>query len=271
VITDLLLIDRRLVVPDVETTGVVVGSDRILQIALTIYDPGKDPIHWKTFVDPQMAIPPEASHKHKITDADIAGAPTWEAIGPALASRLRRCDFAGYNVDFDLKVLKAEFQRVGVEWDWEADGALVVDAKVIYFLKHPRTLVDAYREYVNIGGFEGSHDAGNDVAATIAVLEAQLARHADLPRSVAGLAAFCDNRRPDWVDRRGKVVWRGAEACISFGKHAGNSLRAMAGDRAGRSCGRGYLEWMASDKADFPADTKAIVRRALDGEFPARG
>jgi DNA polymerase III subunit epsilon len=257
-LADVLRLARPLAVPDVETTGVVVGLDRIIQIGLTIHYPHREPIAWATYVDPEMPIPAETTQKFKISDADVAGAPTWRQIGPALAPKLRGVDFAGYNVDFDLKHLRAEFQRVGVDWDWEADGAKVVDAKMIFFQREPRDLTAAVKRYLG-EDLEGAHDAGNDVRATERVLAAQLALYPDLPRTVDALAEVCFPKDPNWVDSKGKVVWRAGEACLGFGQHNGTPLRRME---------PGYLRWMLGK--DFPADTKKVISDALAGRYPRR-
>jgi DNA polymerase III subunit epsilon len=253
-----LALERPLCVMDLETTGPALDRDRIIQVAITMHYPDQDPRRWWSYVDPEMAIPPEATQVHKIADADIAGAPTWRELGPVLAPRLAGCDFCGYNVDFDLQFFRAECRRAGVDWDWEG-RAHVVDAKAIYFIKSPRDLSAAHREFVGCD-FDGAHDAGADVAATEAVLAAQLSRYADLPRTVKALHAFCFPQKDGAVDRAGKIVWRNNEACIGFGKkHNGQPLRLVD---------RGYLEWMLN--GEFPADTKAIVREALAGNYPRR-
>lgn len=262
----LLRLTRPFIELDLETTGTVYEQDRIIQIGVTVFRPESQPTLWKTFVDPEMPIPAEIQHKVKITDADVAGAPTFRSLAPVLARKFTGVDFGGYNVDFDLRFLKAGFKREGVEWSYEE--AAVVDSQKIYFRFNPRTLSDAYREYGGEGGrplpadhpgLEGAHDAGNDVEATVDVLAGQLLRHPECPRTVPELAAFCFPKRPDWVDKSGKIVWRGHEACVGFGKNNGTPLRA---------CDKGYLQWML--KSDFPSDTKAILEKALRGEYPKK-
>lgn len=276
-LADYLELARPLAVLDLETTGKTPGTDRIIQVGLTMHYPDKPPVAWKTYVDPQMAIPPEATHKNKISDADVTGAPTWHQVGPALAPRITSVDFVAYNGDFDLQHTRAEMRRVGVDWCWERNGSRLVDPKAIFFIKHPRDLDACWHEYGGEGGERlpadasfDAHDAGNDVLATEQSLRGQLLRHSDLPRTVAALSDFCFPQREGGVDRAGKLVWRNGEAAVSFGKHAGKTLREMCADAAGRQSGRSYLEWMAGPKSDFPGDVKDILQRALAGEFPRR-
>jgi len=165
-------------------------------------------------------------------------------------------DFCGYNVLFDLKMLRAEMLRAGVTWTYE--GAAVVDAHRIYQILEPRDLTSAYARYVGRPR-EDAHDAGVDVRDTEEVLAGQLAAAPHLPRTVAELAALCWPRDPNAVDVAGKIMWRGGEACIAFGKHNGTSLKSVD---------KGYLQWVL--KGDFAADTKRICEDALSGVYPTR-
>jgi DNA polymerase-3 subunit epsilon len=268
----LLRLERPLAVLDLETTGVNPDIDRVIQISVTMFRPESQPTRWSTFIDPEMAIPAEIQHKVKITDADVAGKPTFRELAAPLARKFQACDYSGYNVDFDLRFTKAEMKRAGVEWDW--DGAAVVDAQDIYRRFHPRTLSDFYREYAD-PDFDGSgaHDAGFDVEMTIDGLAGALERHAEAPRTVAELAAWLRPQNPSWVDRSGKIVWRNKVAAIGFGKQFnGTTLQSMVeacgcrSSRHDRGCPKGYLEWMIG--ADFPTDTKIILKRALAGDYP---
>jgi DNA polymerase-3 subunit epsilon len=250
----LLRLERPIAVIDLESTGVLVTMDRIVQIALTIHYPHREPIPWVQLINPGLPILNAAIHR--ITDERVAEAPFFKQVAPALAPKLTNLDFAGYNVTFDLKLLRAEMQRAGVAWEWETPDIKVIDAQRIYQIKSPRTLSAAYDEYCG-GDLEGAHDAGVDVRATEAVLAGQLTRHADLPRTVKELGDLCYPPSKDGLDRAGKLVWRGGEACIGFGKHAGKPLKTVE---------KNYLEWIL--KNEFPADLTAIVEAALRGTFP---
>jgi DNA polymerase-3 subunit epsilon len=110
---------------------------------------------------------------------------------------------------------------------------------------------------------EDAHGALADVDATLKVLEGQLERYDDLPRDGKALAEFCSPPNPNFVDRRGKIVWdEDGEAVINFGKNTGQRLKDMAHTEPG------FLQWILSK--DFPRDTQEIVRNALSGSFPRK-
>jgi DNA polymerase III subunit epsilon len=258
-----LRITRPLVVVDVETTGTAFGVDRIIQIGILKAYPADEAgviktTFWSTFIDPQMSIPAEATLAHKITNAMIAGAPTWSDVARTICAGLVNVDFIGQNVKFDLRFLEAEFKRVGVLWGY-AD-ALIIDTLRIDQVKDPRDLAALLRKYCGEEHFEAlAHDALNDVNGTARVLAAQLEAYRDLPQSVAALHALLFPRDPSWIDAVGKIVWRNAEACVGFGEHNGKPLK---------TCDKGFLRWML--RKDFADDVKQIVRDALDGKFPIR-
>lgn len=256
---------RPLAVFDLETTGVSVQQDRIWQISITKHYPDRDPVRWSQLVNPQMEVPRDAVQEDGVDVDDLnrrlKSAPIWATVGPLLAPKIVDVDFGGYNVlNYDLPLIRNEMRRVGVNWDWEANDSKVIDVARIYHIKNPRTLQDCYRRYVNASGFSGAHDANHDVMATEESLAGQLREHDDIPRSsVAELSDFCFPVRPGAVDRQGKMIWRGKDACFSFGRHSGKPLQLVD---------RKYLEWVLT--GDFSAEVKQIVARALSGQFPAK-
>lgn len=260
---------RPLLAFDTESTGVT-DQDRILQLAAIAIMPDGARVSRSWSFDPEMAIPAEATAVHGITDLDVAGCPTFRSCIGEILAFLLPCDFAGYNLKFDLRMINAELARAGqsaIPMDHVVGGQgarRVVDAMRVFQRKEPRDLKAAVRFYLGAEAAEEfqPHDALRDVEATIAVLEAQLARYEDLPRDLTELAAYCLDRQKTWVDEAGKIVWREQEAVLGFGKNAGRSLRDLA------ASDRGLLQWVL-DK-DFASDTKAIVEQALRGDFPVR-
>ncbi len=254
---DVLTLVRPLTLFDVETTGTL-RTDRIVQIAVTVHYPDKDPVAWSTLVNPGMPIPAESSAVHGITDEMVLGAPFFSQLAPRLAATaMTGCDFAGQRVTYDLRTFRAECKRVGVVWDWEADGALVIDTLRIRQIARPADLATLYAEATGLT-LDDAHDAGADVRATEAVLAWQVREHG-LPRDVATLAAHCWPKRADRVDAEGKLIWRGGEAVVAFGKGEGIPLRQMD---------RGWLNWVLRE--DFSAELKGICREALAGRFPVK-
>lgn len=251
----LLTLTRPLAVLDVESTGTNPEQDRIVQIAITLHYPAKDPVPWSSLVNPTVPIPAESTAVHHLTDEMVKTAHTFKIMAPKLAKALSNVDFCGFNVTFDLRMLKVEMARAGETWNYES--AAIIDAFQIYRINHPRTLSAAHIEYVG-EPFPDAHDAGVDVAATERVLAGQLSRHT-LPRTVAELAAYCWPKAADAVDAQRKFMWRGGEACIAFGKHQGTPLRQMD---------KGYLKWMLA--GSFSDETKRIVEDALSGAYPER-
>jgi len=256
VLNKLLRLERPLAILDLETTGLNANSDRIIQIAVTIHYPNRDAIAWMSLVNPGVPITNQGSHK--ITDQDVAEAPTFKTIAPALAPKMLNVDISGHNVErFDIPFLKAEMARAGVAWDWKGK---IIDTLSICRIKDAHTLENAYRRYVDPKGFEGGHDAGNDVAATEQLLAAQLNKHQDLPRTIEELAEFCENRNPNRIDKTGKFIWIGDQPCINFGKHKGKPMKNVE---------KPYFVWMINTEG-FPGDAILIAGAALKGQFPVK-
>jgi DNA polymerase III subunit epsilon len=262
-IAQLLGITRPLVCLDVETTGKVVGVDRIIQIGVARVHPqveGAEPIEpreWSSLVDPQLPIPMEASHVHKISNEQVAGAPTWASLAGMLVEGLSGCDFIGQNVKFDLRFLEAEFARVGRSWSYE--GAGILDTKRIDEILAPRTLAALVKKYLG-EEITDAHEALADVQWTVKVLRHMLANNLELPMTVQALHELLWPIDPSWVDATGRIVWRNSEAALAFGKHNGWTLRQVPSD---------YLWWVVN-KSDQPEDTKQIIRDALSGRYPIK-
>lgn len=255
-----LKLDRPLVIFDIESTGVTPNRDRIVELAvLKIMPDGSSTSNCRR-LNPEMAIPPSSTAVHGITDADVADAPTFAMIAENFAAYLENCDLGGYNiVNFDIPMLQAEFQRVGVPFGIE--GRRIVDGYTIFCKLYPRTLSAAYKFFCG-EELVDAHSAEADTAATWQVLLGQLARHPELPRDIEGLSAFSENSDPDAIDRTRRFKFRDGEAVINFGKNIGRTLREVAVNDPG------FLRWIV--RSDFPEDVKVIARDALSGIFPKR-
>jgi DNA polymerase-3 subunit epsilon len=243
---------------DLETTGLAREVDRIVEIAILKFHPDGRRTRYCKRVNPQIPIPPEASEVHGIRDEHVKGEPIFKKIARQVALILRGCDIAGFNVaSFDLRVLEREFERAGIPF--ASERRMVIDCKRIFHAKEPRDLQAAARFY--LGTEHGdAHSALADARVCWRVLEAQLCRYPDLPRDVAGLHDFCGWSADKYLDSGRKFEWRYGQASFAFGKHQGRLLKEVAKEEPD------YLQWMAG--SDFPADTKKIVKAALDGKFP---
>ena len=250
-------LDRPMVFLDLETTGLRVGSDRIIELALIRIAPNGDVMERVRRFNPGIPIPPEASAVHGITDEDVADHPPFSARARSLARLLEPCDLGGFNLRrFDLPMLLAEFQRSGIPFDLR--NRRIVDAQMIFHREEPRDLSAAVRFYLG-RELEDAHSALADIRATAAVLGAQLQRYPHLPRDVDGLNAYCDEIQPFETEfDRWFSASEGGELVFRRGKYRGELLGVVA------TSSPDYLEWMLG-LDDLDADVKEVVRTALRG------
>jgi DNA polymerase-3 subunit epsilon len=253
-----LKLSRPLAFFDIESTGTNKKYDRIVDLAVVKLLPDGSRATHSFRVNPEMPIPAAATAVHGIRDADVAGCPTFAQQAAEIAAVFDHCDLSGYNIlGFDIPLLQEEFRRVG--HPFSMDNRRVVDVQRIYHKKEPRDLSAALSFYCGELHFD-AHQALDDVLATIRVLEGQFQRYNDLPVDVTALSEFCNPRNPEWVDRTGKLKWDNGEAVINFGRSQGKKLRDLL------QLDPGFIKWMLN--ADFPDDTKSILRNAMAGVLP---
>jgi DNA polymerase-3 subunit epsilon len=254
-------LERPLVCFDLETTGVSPERDRIVEIGLVRVEPDGSRRAFRTLVNPEMPIPPQATAVHGISDADVHDAPSLAGVARELLVLLDGADLAGFNsIGFDAPLLENELRRVGVEFSLE--GRRHVDAMRIFHRMEPRTLTAAYRKYCGKDLTE-AHAALADVEATLEVLDAMVGRYEELGGDVGELHAISNPNEGRWVDRTRKFEWNDdGLAVFTFGKHRGKSLDEVA--RAWPD----YLEWMLGK--EFTDEVLTILREALDGKFPEK-
>lgn len=255
-IHETLALDRPVVVFDTETTGVNPRTDRIVEIACVKITPDGRREEWVRRVNPGIPIPPASTAIHGIRDEDVKGLPPFREVARELADFLEGCDLAGYNISgFDLPALRIEFLRAGVAFD--VAGRRLLDAQRIFFVREPRHLSAAARFYCQ-AEHDGAHGALADAEMTLRVLEGQLARYPDIPRSVSQLhELFCAGLDQD-LDPEGRFRLVHGEPTVNFGKNRGRSLREMSREEPG------FLRWIL--KGDFSEPVKEIARRYLPPE-----
>lgn len=248
----MLQIKRDLVVVDTETTGVET-TDRIIEIGITVLHVDGTRKLWEQRFNPGIPIPPEATEIHGITDADVADKPPFSEYALRIKRGFADRDIAGYNVRFDLSMVDQEMRLCGLKLD--LSGVHVIDAAGIFFKKEPRTLSAAVQKYCD-RSHEEAHGAAADSAASLDVLEAQIAMYDDLSAmDLAGLAAFSKRDDVDYIDLAGKL-YRDPDGFIryGFGKEKDKRLKDEPG----------FARWMLGK--DFSGSTLDAVRDEL-GRF----
>ena len=249
-----LRLDRPLVIFDLETTGTDPARDKIVEIGVLRIEPDGSRVSRCRRVNPEQPIPPAATAVHGIRDEDVRDEPPFRRVAKGVLDLLQGADLAGFNLwRFDVPLLQRELQECGL--DLEPGQRRVVDAMTIFHRKEPRDLAAAVRFYLG-REHDGAHGAEADLEATWEVLEAQLERYPDLPRSVEELDTT--RRPPGAVDSAGKFVRQEKHVVFAFGKHQGRPLAEVAEESPD------YLQWIL--KTDFPDDAKQLVRQALESE-----
>ena len=245
---------------DLETTGVDVVKDRIVEISLVKVSPGQSAPEVKTRrIRPTddngqtMHIPEEASAVHGIYDADVADAPAFRQIAKSLAEYIKGCDLGGFNSNrFDVPILAEEFLRAGVDIDLKKRK--FVDVQTIFHKKEQRTLSAAYMFYCG-KPLDGAHSAEADTLATYEVLKAQLDRYeadGDLPNDIAALAEYSSHSRA--VDFAGRIIYDDQDREVfAFGKHKGRLVEEVFRKEPS------YYDWIM--EGDFPLYTKQVITR----------
>ena len=250
---------------DIESTGLNVASDRIVEISIVKVSPGApgepNKVDVKTRrINPTIPIPPEAQAIHGISDDDVKDCPTFKQIAKSLARLMEGCDIAGYNsLKFDIPLLAEEFARAneeGANIDFDFRKRKLIDVQNIFHKKEQRTLKAAYKFYCG-QNLDNAHSAEADTMATYEVLEAQLDRYgADeeepLRNDVDYLAKYsCQSR---FVDFAGRIVLNDKdEPVFNFGKHKGRPVAEVLRKEPS------YYSWMMD--GDFTRDTKNQLTR----------
>ncbi len=183
-----LQLDRPLTFVDLETTGLDVRTDRIVEVAVVRVEPSGSASTFTTLINPRLSIPPAASRVHGITDNEVADAPAFVDVAGKVWGWLAESDLGGYNLaHFDLPMLQAEFDRAGHVTDWAT--VRIVDACAVFKRMERRDLAAAYRFYC-AAELDAAHSAVADVRTTMEVLLGQLEHYPELPREVAALDAI---------------------------------------------------------------------------------
>ena len=279
-----LNLTKPLIVFDLETTGLDLVNDRIIQISFIKVHPDGKEERENIFINPEKPIPAEVTLLTGISDADVADAPTFKQKAKDLSDKFAGCDFAGYNSNrFDVPMLAEEFLRAGVDFDFSK--CRLIDAQNIYHKMERRNLTAAYKFYCGRkmeDDFE-AHKADQDTEATWRVLQGELDMYAPgnqeeedrvLNNDMDELAEF--SRMNDFVDFAGRIIWRDMtdkdgnqlldatgkprrHEVFNFGKYKGWDVAEVLHKDSG------YYSWMLA--SDFTYNTKQVLTRIRLREF----
>lgn len=246
-----LNITKPIIFFDLETTGIDVSRDRIVELCYIRLEPDGTEEEKSMRLNPTVPIPEQASQVHGIYDADVKDCPTFKDVALDLQKVFEGCDLAGFNSNhFDIPLLVEEFLRAGV--DINLKGCQMVDVQNIYHKLERRTLVAAYKFYCG-KDLEDAHSALADTRATYEVLEAQLDTYPnDLQNDISFLADYSQRSRN--IDFAGRVIYDDNDVeVINFGKYKGRLVKDIA------QRDPGYFSWI--QQGDFPMNTKRVFEQ----------
>src|SRR5699024_1529582 len=235
---------------DLETTGIQVASDRIVEISILKVFPNGNKERLTLLVNPEMPIPPESTAIHGISDEMVANEPTFKELAPRIYEMIKDSDLAGFNSNrFDIPLLAEELLRADIDFDLKRASA--VDVQTIFHKKEKRTSEAAYKFYCD-KELENAHSAEADTMATYEVLKEQLERYDDLENDINFLAEY--SKHKEFVDFAGYIAYNeDGEEVFSFGKHRGKRVVDILESEPG------YFGWLLN--ADFPLYTKRVLTR----------
>ena len=239
-----LELKKPLAIFDLETTGINIGSDRIIEIAIIKLLPDGTRQVKRKLLNPEMPIPPGATEVHGITNEMVKDAPTFKQAANEIKQFIDGCDLGGYNSNrFDVPILMEEFLRVGIEIDLKENR--LIDVQRIFHQMEQRTLSAAYKFYCN-KNLDGAHSAEIDATATLEVLHAQVERYPQLGNSIESILKATGEEQI--VDFARRFIMENGKEVFNFGKHKGRPVADVLRQEPQ------YYDWMM--KGDFPLHTK---------------
>ncbi|MDA9907564.1 exonuclease domain-containing protein [Flavobacteriaceae bacterium] len=234
---------------DLETTGVNVSKDRIVEISiLKVFPNGnKESFTWR--VNPEMKIPAVTTAIHGISDEMVLNEPTFKELAPKVSELIKNSDLGGFNSNrFDIPLLAEELLRAEIDFDLKVNQA--VDVQTIFHKMEKRTLEAAYKFYCN-KDLTNAHSAEADAMATYEVLKAQLDKYDGLENDMDYLSKFSSHQ--NFADFAGFIGYnKEGQEIITFGKHKGKVIEDLFKTEPG------YFSWIQN--ADFPNYTKKVLR-----------
>ena len=239
-----LELQRPIAFIDLETTGINIGTDKIVEIAIVKILPDGSRLVKRKLINPQMPIPKASSDVHGITDEMVKDAPLFKTVANEFKQFIENCDLAGYNSNrFDWPLLMEEFLRAGLEFD--ISTRKMVDVQKIFHMMEPRTLGAAFKFYCN-KSLDNAHSAEVDADATWEILDAQVTKYPQLGTSVDSIVQFLGDE--PLVDFARRFIFENGVEVFNFGKHKGRPVADVLKQEPQ------YYDWMM--KGDFPMHTK---------------
>lgn len=255
----MLQLTRPLAIIDLETTGVNLGTDRIVEIAVVKVLPDGKKMVKRKLINPEVPISQASSDIHGITNEMVKDAPTFRAVANELKQFLDNCDLAGYNSNrFDIPMLVEEFLRIGMDFDGR--GRKLLDVQKIFHMMEQRTLSAAYRFYCN-KELEGAHGAEADASATWEVLVAQIVKYPQLGTNIETILKFIGEEQV--VDFARRFVLENGVEVFNFGKYKGKAVADIL------KAEPQYYDWMM--KGDFPLHTKQKLTEIFNRTMLKKG
>jgi DNA polymerase-3 subunit epsilon len=247
-----LQLNRPIVFIDLETTGINLATDRVIEIAIVKILPDKTRVVKHKIVNPQMPIPKSSSDIHGITDDKVKDAPTFKEVANELKQFIDNADLSGYNSNrFDIPLLMEEFLRAGITFDMT--NRRMLDVQQIFHMMEKRTLGAAYKFYCEKELID-AHSAEADASATWEILEAQLGRYEHLGTTLDTILQFTGEEK--YVDFARRFVFDNDVEVFNFGKHKGRAVTDVL------KAEPQYYDWMM--KGDFPLHTKQKLTEILN-------
>ena len=233
---------------DLETTGISITKDRIVEISILKVNPDGSEEKKTWLVNPEILIPAVVTAVHGITDEKVANEPTFNELAKEVNTWIKDSDLGGFNSNrFDIPLLAEEMLRAGIDFDMKNRRS--VDVQTIFHKMEQRTLTAAFKFYCD-RSLEDAHSAEADTMATYEVLKAQLDRYDNLENDTRFLAEFSSRKKI--ADFAGFIAFdEDGEECFSFGKHKGKKVTEILEREPG------YFGWLQS--ADFPLYTKKVL------------
>ena len=254
--------DKSLVIFDLETTGLDISKDRIVEIGMLKVSPSGEKSEYVKRLNPLIQISEESTSIHGITDDMVKDAPTFKDESDRIAEFIGDADLVGYNSNkFDIPLLAEEFLRI--QHPFKIAERKFVDVQNIFHKMEQRTLVAAYKFYCD-KDLTDAHNAIADVNATYEVLLAQLERYQEeLENKVDFLASFSKANKNKIIDFAGRLALNEkGESIYNFGKHKGKTIAEVAENEPG------YYGWMLN--SNFPLYTKEVLKQEMNKIKSAR-